>query len=144
MTRSLGIGRGGARPGAGRKPSPRPVPATGPGLVVEEVAALGERPETIAAALRITVAYLQRDQRDALLYGQARCRCQAIGLLFAKARAGNLSAIRKILQLTASTAAEPVRLRQLGKQEAAQEAAKTAGAGSERGEDLIPAEWRSH
>ncbi|MBX9589617.1 MAG: hypothetical protein K2X43_09945 [Hyphomonadaceae bacterium] len=146
MTKSLGIGRGGARPGAGRKPVPSPVPSTDPKLIVEEMVALGETPETIAAALRISVSHLQRNYRDALLHGHARRRCEAISLLFAKARAGSFPAIWKLFQMTGVTAAAeaPERLRQLGKKEAAREEAKTAGAGSDWGDDLLSTDGRSH
>lgn len=146
MTKSLGIGRGGARPGAGRKPAPPLVPSMDPALIVEQMAAFGEKPETIAAALRISVSHLQRNYRDALLHGHARRRCEAISLLFAKARAGSLPANWKLFQLTGVKAAAqaPVRPRQLGKKEAAREAAKTAGAGSDWGDDLLSTDGRSH
>nr|WP_084673996.1 hypothetical protein [Methylobacterium sp. WSM2598] len=108
--------------------------------------AVGEKPETIAAALRISVARLQRDYRDALLHGHARRRREAVGLLFAKARAGSLPAIRKVLQLTAATAAagQPAPAKKLGKKAAAQQTARTAGEGSEWGDDLMPADGHPH
>ncbi|ACL57969.1 conserved hypothetical protein [Methylobacterium nodulans ORS 2060] len=100
----------------------------------------------IAAALRISVFRLQSEYRNALAHGHAQRLCEVVSLLFAKARAGSLPAIRKVLRPTAATmvATEPVRPRRPGKKEIALEAAKTAGEGSDRGHDLDPTDGRPH
>ncbi|ACA18243.1 hypothetical protein M446_3870 [Methylobacterium sp. 4-46] len=112
--------------------------------MVEEMAALGEAPKVIARALSITYTQLQREYRDQLLRGSARLRAELIGLVWAKARAGNWQAIQWLLaRMTAieaekRLAAEP-KPAKLGKKERAHREAQTAGDGTEWGEDLAPA-----
>jgi hypothetical protein len=118
---------------------------------VREMKACGESHETIAAALDITVSALLKHYRHQLDHGLAMQRRIVIGMLWSQARKGNLSAIARLEQLTRSAGAAISFLDRMapkpaakpaprGKKELAMEAAATAGADSDWGEDLqVPA-----
>jgi len=113
-------------------------------LEVEQLVALGEPQAVIAAAVGCTLEELTARFGVELLHGHARRRREVIGLMFAKARTGNATLIKELHDLTRLVAAEraaeaeqavamPARR---GKKVEAQEAAETAGVGTEWGDDL--------
>jgi hypothetical protein len=67
MTKSTGVGRGGARPGAGRKPKPRPAPSIAEvaPTIHEELSGLRTLLETATA----DIARLQQQRRDGNEHG---------------------------------------------------------------------------
>lgn len=140
MTASRGIGRGGTRPGAGRKPKLRalaPIAAAQDlGLQVEQMAAIGELPETIAQGFAVTVGELRRQCADALDHGPARRRRELVGLMFEAARAGSVPALLWLVKRTEAVAAErPMREPQpvlLGKKAQAVETARRSASGGGR------------
>lgn len=125
-------------------------------LQVEQMVAVGEDHETIALSIGRTVKSLQRDFASELKFGLARRRREAIDLVFVKAREGHPASIERVYELTKVNGAEKAfedtqrvdevseqpqsRRRYIGKKEQAQEAARTAGEGTEWGDDLVPPE----
>lgn len=113
---------------------------------VEQMVALGESQETIARALACDPDTLRKHFPEELAKGAAIRRREAIDLLFKSARKGNVSAIKRVEELTRAgaaaesidQAARPAKELALGKKERAAIAATTAGAGTEWGDDLRP------
>ena len=122
-------------------------------LLVEQMVAASERPEVISRAIGCPVEELQDRFGDALENGLARRRCEALNMLWRKAREGHAMSIDKVVAMTgaalgeetfardadAAGAAEPARKVYRGKKEMAKEAALSAGEGTEWGDDLSPA-----
>src|SRR5262245_26562673 len=112
---------------------------------VEELRSCGESADSIARALRIDVETLRKHFADELAHGHSRRRLEVVGMLFKSARGGNVSAQKHLEHMTAAAGAEagfiapedaPAKVAKLGKKEQAQEAASTAGTGTEWGNDL--------
>lgn len=74
-------------------------------VVVERLVSGGMSHDDIALALEISDKTLQKYFRKELNTGAAKRRAEAINLIFTSARAGNVSAQRKLLSITG---AEPV------------------------------------
>lgn len=114
---------------------------------VEEMVAVGDSHETIARALGITRPTLDRHYKEELKNGAAKKRAEAVTGLFRQARKGNVTALKKLEEMTRvatalegfekpaeeSKAPKPAKR---GKKEAAEADAKTAGFGSDWGDDL--------
>lgn len=98
---------------------------------VEEMKFCGESDNTIARALGIDPDTLRKHFPDELADGHAQRRKEVIGMLFASARGGNVSAQKKLEEMgRTAAAAEAVRGREraapkLGKKEAQQQAAES-------------------
>lgn len=101
--------------------------------VVEEMKFCGESENVIARALRIDPDTLRKHFEDELADGHAQRRKEVIGLIFTSARAGNVSAQKKLEEMgRAAGAAEAVERRgkaepKKGKKEERNEAAKAVG-----------------
>jgi DNA-binding CsgD family transcriptional regulator len=104
----------------------------------------------IAAVLGITKPTLEKHFADELANGGARKRAEVLGMLYASGRKGNVTAQKYLHAVTGVQAAAaeweaaegpakalPKRPA-LGKKELAELAARTAGQGSEWGDDLVP------
>jgi predicted transcriptional regulator len=105
--------------------------------------------QEIAMALGICDKTLEKHFESELQHGRARKRAEAVGLLYASARKGNVSAQKKLVEITGTAAAaaeweaaegigKPPPNRKLGKKEEQAIAAQTAGQGTEWGDDLVP------
>lgn len=116
---------------------------------VEEMKACGEPTELIARALRLDVDTLKRHFADELAQGHAERRREVVGLLFKTARKGNVTAIKKLEEMTRIAGADadalgqpeaPARPAKLGKKAQAQAEAEAvvAGGGADWGDDLQP------
>lgn len=119
---------------------------------VEELTSGGMSQEAIAKVLGCDSDTLRKHFGDELDNGIQRRRAEVIGLLFKSARGGNVTAQKKLEEMTGRIAAEEgftgdrtgdagapaaaPRPKKLGKKEEAAEAAETAGAGTNWGEDL--------
>lgn len=108
---------------------------------------VGESKATIARALQIDEDTLNKHFADELANGLARRRLEVTALLFKSARAGNVAAQKHLDQKVGAAAAETefvgekpaaglARVPKPGKKEQAKEAANTAGAGTDWGDDL--------
>lgn len=99
--------------------------------IVEEMKFCGESENTIARAIGIDPDTLRKHFADELADGHAQRRKEVIGLLFASARAGNVSAQKKLEEMgRVAGAAEAVKAREtkppkLGKKEERQIAAES-------------------
>lgn len=114
-------------------------------LTVERMCSVGDSHDTIARALGIDSDTLRKYYPDELLNGASRRRREVVELVYAGAKKGNASLIKRIEEMTRVSSAvvdaeDAPRARQpkLGKKEAAQQDALTAGAGNEWGDDLAP------
>lgn len=116
--------------------------------LVEMLASVGTDVVVIARALKVSPPTLRKHYGECLKEGSARKRAEVIGLLFTSARSGNVSAQKKLAEMTASVVAqesfsesaarsEP-RPAPLGKKAQAQEAAKTATRGTDWEEFGLP------
>lgn len=123
---------------------------------VEEMRSCGESEATIARSLGIDADTLRKHCADELDNGFSHRRREVIGLLYKSARSGNVTAQKRLEEMTrlAGAAAEfdekskqpgapaaapaPVRAAKRGKKEVQRDEAFTAGANSEWGEDLAP------
>jgi len=120
---------------------------------VEECIGCGMTHEDIARAIGCCDKTLEKHFADELQYGRARKRSEALELIWASARKGNVSAQKKLVDMTGTLAAhaawddaesrQPAPLK-LGKKEQQAIAAATAGIGSEWGDDLIPGGSKPH
>ncbi|HUC70398.1 MAG TPA: hypothetical protein VMS01_04320 [Stellaceae bacterium] len=112
---------------------------------VEEMRACGEAQETIARAIGCSDETLRKHFANELATGHAVRRREVIGLLFQSARGGNVSAQRKLDDMTRPGAARPEgeRAPPLGKKEEAQEAALHPDAATDMGE-LMARRARMH
>lgn len=134
-----------------RKPRGRPpfAPTTAQRRQVGELLACSMSKKDIARVLGIHEETLEKHFGEELATGAAKRRAEVIGLLFKNARAGNVSAQKKLEEMSgqavaaasfdqpeAGRRAAPPAAKPKGKKEAAAEAALTAGQGSDWGEDL--------
>lgn len=113
---------------------------------VEQMKACGESENTIARALKIDVDTMRKHFAGALVDGFSGRRREVISLLFAAARKGNVTAIKKLEDMTRLAGAEasfdgagadaPPKPPKLGKKDVAAAAATTAGEGTDWGSDL--------
>jgi hypothetical protein len=108
---------------------------------VERLVMAGMTHETIARAIDCDRATLTKHFAAELQCGLAKKRAEVIDMLFASAKAGNVSAQKKLEEMSRVTLAEetftqPERQPALGKKERAHIAAQTAGQDSEWGSDL--------
>lgn len=125
-------------------------PTPGDRRTVEQMRACGEPAARIARALGIDDATLVKHFAAELESGFSRRRREVVDLLFAQARKGNVTAIKKLEEMTRLTGAEAeiasapapqpsaAKAPRQGKKEAANEAARTAGVGTDWGDDLMP------
>lgn len=112
---------------------------------VERLVYSGMRQVDIARAIGISKPTLTKHFEEELATGLAKQRAAVVEMLFDSAKDGNVSAMRKLEEMgriagaEAALAAEPDQhaTPKLGKKEEAEEVAKTAGAGSEWGDDLM-------
>lgn len=114
---------------------------------VEEMIACGESQNTVARSLCIDDDTLRKHFPDEIANGWSNRRREIVELLFANARKGNISAQKRLEEMTRLAAADPgfdaalqpePKPEPVGKKVAAEIAAKTAGAGTEWGDDLDP------
>ncbi|MGX9145923.1 hypothetical protein [Mesorhizobium sp. 128a] len=115
----------------------------------------GESENVIAKSLKIDVDTLRKHCAEELDNGFSNRRREVIGMLYKSARGGNVTAQKRLEEMTrlAGAAAEfdarqketgatpvtrPARSAKLGKKEIQQEEALNAGLNSEWGEDLAP------
>jgi predicted transcriptional regulator len=112
---------------------------------VEMMVAVGVLTKDIAVALGVTQPTLRKHCRVELSGGRARKRGELVVLLWESARGGNVSAQKKLVEMTDLAAAEAafvpaepdaVKARPLGKKEEAALAAETAGQGTDWASDL--------
>ena len=118
---------------------------------VEEMVSCGEPKTRIAHAIGIDPGTLDKHFGDELEHGLSRRRREVLELLFKSARSGNVTAQKQLAAMTglAAAAAEVQRIGdaqrdeargtpapKVGKKEAAQAAAESAGLGTEWGDDL--------
>lgn len=114
---------------------------------VEEMVSCGESENTVARGLGIDVDTMRKHFPNELLNGGSKRRKELIELLFSSARKGNVSAQKKLVEMTAvaaaaaeferpEAAAAPVKAPKRGKKELADEAASTAGIGTDWKSDL--------
>lgn len=129
--------------GCGR-PAYRPTKADA--ATVERMCSVGDSQDTIARALGIDPKTLRKHFADELLNGAARQRRKVVEMVYRGAAKGNASLIKRIEEMTRASSAvldaedapRATRQPKLGKKEAAQQDALTAGAGNEWGDDLAP------
>lgn len=135
------------------RPAYRPTPEQR--LSVEQMVSCGVSQDTIARALDINRETLAKHFKDELETGGARRRQEIVDLMYAQARKGNVTAIKRLEEMTQPVEAgasfekrgeapaleeKPVKPPKLGKKEQAAVTAGTAGAGTEWGDDLkVPA-----
>ncbi|ODT22235.1 MAG: hypothetical protein ABS35_15405 [Kaistia sp. SCN 65-12] len=126
---------------------------------VEEMKACGESDNVIARSLGVDVDTLRKHCARELEHGLSNRRREVIGLLFKSARGGNVTAQKRLEEITrtvgaaeefdraardgagAESGAAPApaaRQPKLGKKELQREEAFKAGVNSEWGEDLAP------
>jgi hypothetical protein len=109
---------------------------------VEELICCGMSKEDVARAIGCTKPTLVKHFMPELETGIARKRAEIIGMLFKSAKGGNVTAQKKLEEMSRIAGAEDALSRpaerdlKLGKKELAAEAAKTAGVDSEWGSDL--------
>jgi len=110
---------------------------------VEQMLACGMAGKDIASALSINEDTFHKHFAEEVRIGRAKCRAEVISMLFKAARAGNVAAQKKLYEQTTLAAAEEAisnpaapRAEPPGKKELAADAAKTAGFGTEWGDDL--------
>ncbi|HEV2099438.1 MAG TPA: hypothetical protein VGR45_11005 [Stellaceae bacterium] len=95
---------------------------------VEEMVACGESHDTIARAVGCSDETLRTHFADELATGHAKRRSEVIGLLYKTARGGNVSAQRKLAEMTGRGPAlsEPLKQPPPGKKDEARAAATAA------------------
>lgn len=107
---------------------------------VEELVSCGMKQEDIARAVGCSHPTLRQHFGCELAGGLAKKRAEVIGLLYRQAKKGNVTAQKKLEEMTRLAGAEAAfnepRQPALGKKEQAADAAKTAGAGTGWGDDL--------
>ena len=118
---------------------------------VEEMVSCGEPKTRIARAIGIDSETLDKHFGDELAHGLSRRRREVLELLFKSARSGNVTAQKQLAAMTGLAAADAEVRRigdaqrdearaaaapKVGKKEAAQAAAESAGLGTEWGDDL--------
>ncbi|WP_109658762.1 hypothetical protein [Mesorhizobium loti] len=131
-------------------------PTTAIRRTVEEMRSCGESEATIARSLGIDADTLRKHCADELDNGFSHRRREVIGLLYKSARSGNVTAQKRLEEMTrlAGAAVEfeekskqpgateapvaPSRATKRGKKEVQRDEAFSAGTNSEWGEDLAP------
>lgn len=108
---------------------------------VQQLKACGMSEDDIARAIGCSTPTLRKHFAEELRTGHAKKRAEVIRMLFKTAKAGNVSAQRKLVDLTAAAAdfpppnqaddADGARKPAKGKKEAAQEAAVNAAKGTD-------------
>lgn len=122
---------------------PRFQPTASQRRQVEQMAAAAMPHDLVAMALGIARGTLTRHFKDELKAGCARRRAEVVDLLFRAGRAGNVSALRRLEDLTRFAlaqqeyGAQPASP-QLGKKAQAEAEARSAGEGTDWGDDLTP------
>lgn len=110
---------------------------------VEQLVAVGTTEEDIAIFLRVAIMTLRKHFAEELRFGRMKVRAEVVDLLFTSARAGNVSAQKKLEDMTgiamsarvAEHAGEPVgRPPKLGKKEQQQLEAQNPDATTTMGE----------
>src|SRR5688572_21509988 len=98
---------------------------------VEELVSCGMTEADIAGAIGCSRPSLRTHFRDQLKTGRAKRRAEVVRLLFASARKGNVSAQKKLVDITgiAATARPAPKPNRLGKKEQAELDAQTAAEG---------------
>ncbi len=107
-------------------------------LRVEEYVSCGMTQEQIAKALGCDCDTLRKHCHDELVNGRARRRAEVVEMIFGTARKGNVTAQKKLEEMTAVYAEpednQPAKSEpKLGKKEIAQLEAERAGTGTEWG-----------
>ncbi|MFC3693112.1 hypothetical protein [Chenggangzhangella methanolivorans] len=133
-----------------RRGRPKHKPTEQSRMVVQVMSAVNKRNGEIAEAIGISEPTLRKAYKSELHNGRAQIRAEVLFRMMEQVRAGNVSAMNLILrqfdQADVTEAAryfdgaEPPQPRQtqIGKKEAAAEAATTAGVGTDWGDDLHP------
>ena len=112
MKQKSKTGRGGRRPGAGRKPF---APTIEQRLTVERLKYVGESEEVIAAALAISPITLRKHFVVELRDGYANQRKQVMEMLFKAAQDGNVTAIKKLEESGRAAGAQEAIMRRSAK-----------------------------
>jgi hypothetical protein len=108
--------------------------------VVEQLLAVGEKQELIAATIGCSVVTLRAKFGEELKFGAARRRAEVLSMLYRAARTGNVAAIKRLdelMHLSASEGALP-KPKPLGKKAQAQLDAEMAGEGTSWADLLKP------
>src|ERR1044072_1434710 len=118
---------------------------------VEQMIAVGRPKAEIAAAIGCSVPTLNKYFADEILNGPARKYAENLGWMFEAARGGNASSMKSLEDIILLATFDRVvqndekpsddrsqREVRLGKKDQADEDAKTAGGGTEWGNDLAP------
>ncbi|MBN6819533.1 hypothetical protein JRF84_08010 [Methylobacterium organophilum] len=112
---------------------------------VEMMVAVNASVREISLALGVTANTLRKHCKVELALGRSRKRAELVALLWGSARGGNVSAQKKLVEMTDLAAAEAAfvpaepeaeKPRRLGKKEEAALAAETAGQGTDWASDL--------
>jgi DNA-binding CsgD family transcriptional regulator len=112
---------------------------------VEMMVAVNASVREISLALGVTANTLRKHCKLELTKGRSKKRSELVSLLWGSARSGNVSAQKKLIDMTDRAAAEAafvpaepdaVKARPLGKKEEAALAAETAGQGTDWASDL--------
>ena len=121
----------------------RPPFKSTPGLrrKVEELVCCGMSQDEVARAIGCSAPTLVKHFGEALTTGVARKRAEIIGMLFKAAKKGNVTAQKKLEEMSRVVSASesferPARPARVGKKEEAAAAAVTAGEGTDWGDDL--------
>jgi len=137
---------------ARRRPG-RPQFRATPALIrkVEELIGSGVSEDDTARAVGCSTETLRKHFAENIRGARAKKRAEAIQLLWKSARAGNVSAQKKLEEMTWRVCADKTVISatpesrrsapkpaNVGKKEAAQEAALSAGVGTDWGDDLLP------
>lgn len=133
-------------------PKPEKAIVIAPNLLVEQMVVAGDPHEMIARAVNCPISEFESRFADEIANGAARRRCEALDLLWRKAREGHPASIKEVITLTGASMGEAAFRREAekseetdpapkkrppGKRELAHAAAQTAGEGTEWGEDLL-------
>jgi hypothetical protein len=110
---------------------------------VEELISCGMTLGNISKRIGISEKTLRLHFPDELAHGRALRRAEVIELLYATARTGDAAALCKLADMTVEdrsadceAPAKPPLRQRMGKKQAAEEAARTAGIGTDWGDDL--------
>ncbi len=133
-------------------PKPEKPDVVAPNLLVEQMVVAGDPHEMIARAVNCPIPEFEGRFADEIANGAARRRCEALDLLWRKAREGHPASIKEVITLTGASMGEAAfrrdaeaaddaeprpKKRPPGKRELAHAAAQTAGEGTEWGDDLL-------
>lgn len=114
---------------------------------VEELRSVGMSKDDVAAVLGVTRPTLDKHFEVELQVGAAKKRAEVVSFLYKSARGGNVSAQKKLEEMTRVTLAEEANTRidsrqaspssKLGKKATQELEAQTAGQGTPWGDDLV-------